>query len=790
MSDIDPSRQIDVLKERIAELEDGLSSGWGIRSLLDLLPQTIAKLDPQGRILFVNQGGLDAFGYTKEDLNRALSIFDMLAPQEVPRAKALFSSITRDENAHSDEYLALRKDGKTFPVNIFTKPVFLDGHCVSVGAVLVDITDQKQKEADMRESTQRFQLLAEISSDAAFSSSRLPDGSFQRDWFSGRLPREMGYSFADVTSGWLWESIVHAEDLPRYVETQRAVLEGQPATAELRIRRKDGGYCWVRCAWKPIKDAFGNVNRVLSTYKDISTEHQAIENYRMARNLLREAIDQSPIGMMLCYAPTVQVFMVNKAAADILGQSVERQLALSQENTEPINWQAFTVDKEFVPFREYPLARAVREGLVERDREFVIKRADGTERTVLISASPIHDGDGNITAAITVISDITEIRRAAFESQKIEKLESLGILAGGLAHDFNNILAVILGNANLLLCDFNEDSDAFKPLKDIEQAARRASDLTFQLLTFSKGGAPIKEAASLSDIIRESSSFAASGSKVEIEYSFEDKLWPALVDRGQFSQIIQNLVINAREAMPNGGKIYITASNQLEGDEYFSKPPYVLIKFCDTGVGIKEENLKRVFDPYFTTKPTGSGLGLSIVFSIVRKHGGSIRVESIPNSGTCFFLYLPASPGEFVESRQEKAPNFAGNGRILVMDDEADPRTVLVRMLSHFGFEPDTAADGLTSIEMFSQAYKSAKPYSGVILDLTVPGGMGGADAIRELKKIDPAIKAIVSSGYSNDPVLANCEEYGFSSALKKPFTVNELCESLESLGLGRRVSK
>ena len=328
-------------------------------------------------------------------------------------------------------------------------------------------------------------------------------------------------------------------------------------------------------------------------------------------------------------------------------------------------------------------------------------------------------------------------------------------------------------------------------LNEAEMASARAQALTNQLLTFAKGGAPLKETALVEDIIKESSSFVLRGSKSHCGISIEEGLWPAEVDVGQISQVINNIVINANQAMPEGGIIQVAAVNLMidyRHDLPLEPGRYIRISIKDQGVGIAQKHLLNIFDPYFTTKHEGSGLGLATSFSIIKKHDGHIAVESQLGVGTTFHIYLPASEKRVPEKpEKEETRLIKGHGRILVMDDEASLRKMLGRMLKDLGYESEFAKDGAEALRIYKDTQESEKPYDAVILDLTIPGGMGGKEAIKKLLEIDPEVKAIVSSGYSDDPVLANFQEYGFKGMMPKPFEFRSLGKVLHEVLKGEK---
>lgn len=388
-------------------------------------------------------------------------------------------------------------------------------------------------------------------------------------------------------------------------------------------------------------------------------------------------------------------------------------------------------------------------------------------------------------SVLVAVRDIREQLRLEQQVAQVTKMQAVGQLAGGIAHDFNNILTAILGNLSLAKMYCAPTDRLYPRLGEAERASLRAKDLTQQLLTFAKGGAPLKHTASLKELIKESASFALRGANVRCEFELALGLWTAEVDEGQMSQVIHNLVLNAVQAMPDGGVIRVTAENVTlaTGDTLGLKPgPYLRISLADRGVGIAPENLPHIFDPYFTTKQKGSGLGLATSYSIIKKHDGMLTVESEVGRGTTFRIHLPASnkPMEKVAPPKVVAPR--GKGRVLVMDDEALIRELAVAGLSQLGYQVETAPDGAEALRMYSEAKAAGQPFAAVIMDLTIPGGMGGKEAIKQLLLLDPAARVIVSSGYSNDAVMANFRHYGFKGVVAKPYKMEELAAAVNTL--------
>ena len=383
------------------------------------------------------------------------------------------------------------------------------------------------------------------------------------------------------------------------------------------------------------------------------------------------------------------------------------------------------------------------------------------------------------------MSDITQRRRMEEELLKVQKLESVGVLAGGIAHDFNNILTAVLGSISLARM-YDDPGEKDESLSEAESACLQARDLTQQLLTFSRGGAPIRKTTSIAELLRDSAIFALRGSNVRRDFIMPEDLWPVEIHQGQMSQVINNIVINADQAMPDGGIVRICGENVAIGadsDLPLQAGAYIRVSIDDDGVGIPQEYLGQVFDPYFTTKQGGSGLGLAAAYSIVKKHDGHIVAESEVGVGTAFRIYLPASPQEAPRVKEEgKVRPITAGGRALVMDDEENVRDTTSQMLSRIGYETTTAADGAEALALYGEAMESGNPFDAVILDLTVRGGMGGRAAIGKLIALDPTVKAIVSSGYSHDPIMADFREYGFRDVLAKPYNMEDLSRTLHRM--------
>jgi len=410
----------------------------------------------------------------------------------------------------------------------------------------------------------------------------------------------------------------------------------------------------------------------------------------------------------------------------------------------------------------------------------ILVSRDGIEYLTANSFAPIHNSSNVVIGAVLVFQDITEKRRLQNENIRSDKLESIGVLAGGIAHDFNNLLTSILGNISLAKMMVKSSPEKLQErLASAEFASLRARDLTKRLLTFSQGGAPIRKTICFSELLKSYTGLALSGSNAIFDLQIQDNLWPIDADFGQVGQVISNLLINADQSMPDGGKISIECCNfEISNETHLPLPPgkYLYLRVSDEGLGIHEEHINKIFEPYFTQKKNGRGLGLATVYSIIQNHNGHITVDSEIDVGTTFTLYLPASDNLLDIPSVDKTGTMHGKGNILIMDDEESVRQITGNMLSHVGFSVDFAKDGDETISMFNNALHNGRTYDLVIMDLTIPGGMGGKETITRLKEIYPKVRALVSSGYSSDPILSDYINYGFLGVILKPYKVEELC--------------
>ncbi|MBN2370110.1 MAG: PAS domain S-box protein [Vicinamibacteria bacterium] len=480
-----------------------------------------------------------------------------------------------------------------------------------------------------------------------------------------------------------------------------------------------------------------------------------------------------------------RVVLMNRVAEMLTGW------ALSEAEGRPLKEVFPAVDRE----NRTPQPDSVRavlngQSTLNLPSESLLIRRDGSEVLVTDSVAPIRDRESRVVGVVLVFRDVTERRRVEEQLQTAQKLEALGILAGGIAHDFNNLLTGVFGYIDLAHRRSDDPDKARDSLSKALSVLQKTRGLTGQLLTFSRAGQPVVAPFALPELLRSSARFALSGSNVGCEMEIPEDLWSCQGDEQQIDQVIDNLLLNARQSMPQGGTIRIRAKNLVVPDDAaipVKDGRYIRLTIRDEGTGVPPELRARIFEPFFTTKASGSGLGLTTSYSIVRKHGGHIDLESRPGKGTSFSVYLPASTDPARAARSSTTEMIKGQGRILLLDDEEYVRDVANEALGDLGYAVEAVSTGEEAVDAYRKAHDSSLPFDLVILDLTIPGGMGGAAVLSRLQAIDPSVRAVASSGYSGDPVMANPEAYGFLARLTKPYTAIELSDILAHAFRGQK---
>ena len=580
--------------------------------------------------------------------------------------------------------------------------------------------------------------------------------------------RILGYSSAEL-NGRSFLDFVHPEDMDATLKAVSSLKAQQEViNFENRYRCNDGTYRWIEWRSRPRGDL------IYAVARDISERKQTENALQESEDKFRMTFDFSPDAVNINRLDDGLYVDINQGFTRITGFT--REDVRGKTSLEIDIWQE-AADRQ-------RLVQGLRENGYVENLEAQFRRKDGSLVTGLMSARVISLK--GIPHIISISRDITERKKHEDEQLKIEKLESLGILAGGIAHDFNNILTGVMGNISFAKVLLDAAHKAYKPLAEAEKAAARAGELAHQLLTFARGGEPIKKVVSPRHLVNEALSFILHGSNVKGTIDIPDSIHAFKADEGQISRVLQNIIINAIQAMPGGGILTVAARNEvLTENNPLSLPPgsYIRLTFADQGCGISNDILKRIFDPYFTTKSAGIGLGLSSVHSIVSRHGGHIGVESVIGKGTTFTIHLPSmgKTEEQADAVVELTAEHRG-GSILVMDDDQMVKDIASLMLTYLGYEVTLCEEGEEAVELYTASVESGAPFSLVIMDLTIPGGLGGKQAAERILARFPDACLVVSSGYSNDPIMSNYREYGFSGVIAKPYTLQNFKEVLSSL--------
>ncbi len=554
------------------------------------------------------------------------------------------------------------------------------------------------------------------------------------------------------------------------------VLREGMSEFEVKHRTKEGEIRDVQVITKVLVLAGQTVFHTI--WRDITGRKKTEEALRQSREFIKTILDTVDEAFIVIDAD-YRIIMVNSAygrqtsmpAEDIIGKHCYK---ISHHSSKPCFEQGEDC--------------AVRHSFEKGEPYTCVHRhsdKDGNVIYVETKSYPLKDASGRVISAIEVINNITDKHLLEEQILRTQKLEAVGLLAGGIAHDFNNLLQGVFGNISMVKMNADKDSASYRMLEEAERALNLARNLTRQLLTFSKGGEPVKKIISLPSIIQDSVKFSLSGSNVSYTFSVDENLWSVEADEGQISQVINNIVLNASDAMPDGGTIKIAVSNLIidgKGILPLKSGKYVMIAVKDSGIGIPDQHLFKIFDPYFTTKQKGSGLGLATSYSIIKKHGGILNVTSELGAGSTFYIYLPASEKRLPAEKSVKKDLVTGRGRILVMDDEEIIRMVTGQMLKTLGYQVVFAENGEQAVEKYTDAMKSNKPFEAVILDLTIRGGMGGCETIKKLTEIDPGVVAVLSSGYTEDPIVSNFMDEGFKAGLSKPYEIEELSNMLNRI--------
>ncbi|MEI6828058.1 MAG: PAS domain S-box protein, partial [Desulfuromonadales bacterium] len=715
-----------------------------------------------GRILDVNDRMLEIYGYTRKealavkisDLSEGASPYSQADAAESVR-KALF------EGPQVFEWHSRKKNGELFWSEVSLRRITIQ-EADRIIAVVRDINERKQLNDVLKLREKRHQTILDSAIDGFWvvnHAGRLLEVNDAYCRMSGYSRQElltMSIADFDVTET--------AEDTVAHID--RIMAQGSDRFVA-RHRHKDGTVYDVEVSSTFIAIEGGILVGFL---RDISVLKSAQAALEESTAKIVSLVNNVPGHVAFVNAATLKYEFVNVA--------FEKSFGMPQEKITGSFVKDIIGENNFQFALKYiEEARAGKTASYENVFDLV-----SGKRWIQVNYNPIKDTSGQVVSIVVHSFDITNLKEHENERLKIEKLESLGVLAGGIAHDFNNILTGIMGNISLAKRFIDDTHKSFNALEGAEKASVRATELAQQLLTFAKGGKPVKRVVSVQDIVNESISLVLHGSNVKGTVDIPDSIHPMEADEGQLSQVFHNILINATQAMPGGGVVTVSARNSvLEANNSLALPPgpYVSISFTDEGCGIADADLNKIFDPYFTTKASGNGLGLASCRSIIIRHGGHIGVISRICRGTTFTIHLPSTGTSSVsESHAEsdsKIPENHKGGTILIMDDEQIIRDLAAAILEELGYQVTTCRDGAEAIWHYKHVRESGTPFLAVIMDLTIPGGMGGKEAAQEILAIDPNACLIVSSGYSNDPIMSDYRSHGFAGAIAKPYRVSDL---------------
>jgi PAS domain S-box-containing protein len=789
---IPEGRDISERKRIEAELA---ASEKNYRNLVDNALVGIFKSSLEGEILYVNEAMAAMLAYESAE---EMLLIPVVETYEDPGEREAFLAELREKGKVAGrEIRLLTKTGTR--KNVLISSVFEEG---LISGMMMDITERKAMEEELRQNEERHRSLFEGSLDAVMlvdpESGRIVDanpaasdllllwsremvGLHHEELYPFRLRRRASEGFS---------RIVNEQDMDHPEETIVLCSDGteKPVEAMAHLIQIDGRLV------------------VYLVFRDISEQKMSADALRQAAERYRRLFDDSPISLWEEDYSAVKTHIeklrdrgvtdfrkyfeghqeeVEQCAAmvrvvDVNEATLRMYEAESKEDFLEGLGRIFT-EKSYEVFREGLIAIA--EGKTSFEGEAVNRTLKGRSRDIQIRWTIPKDAERTLGRLLVSIIDVTERTRMEQELGNIQRLQALGVLAGGIAHDFNNILTAVLANISMARFYGALDEETSQMLADAEKASLRAKGLTQQLLTFAKGGEPIKKTVPMAPFLRDTVLFALSGSSARCEFSMPEGLWVIQADEGQLGQAVQNLVINADQAMPEGGVIRICAENVVVGERERGRLEpgrHVKVSVGDEGSGIPRDQIEKIFDPFFTTKERGRGLGLAIVFSVVQRHGGHVEVESSLGEGTVFHVYLPASGTSAgpTESSHKEPPG--GEGRVLVVDDEEMVRKSAGEVLGRLGYETEFARDGTEGIELYTDAMRRRRPFDVVIMDLTIPGELGGKKALKVFKDLDPKAKVIVSSGYSDDPVMSRYREYGFHGVLVKPYNVGDLATEIQ----------
>ena len=776
---------VEDVAEIAARLEALRAAGVAdLRAHLGAQPDLVGELLRLKRIVQANRCALEVAGFAHvAEMERRLT--EIMTPQALIGFEEELLAIWEGREALVVEKFYRTTEGRTAHLLLNWSANRVGGRLdySRVRLVFTDITSIRLAERALQESEERYRSLFEATPNPMyiFDAETLRfvmvnDAAVQRYGYTREEFAQM-----DVLQLRPADEVARLQRAMDDFRANPAPARGAHAAGLWRHRCKDGTVLIVEVYTHTVP--LNGRTAVLALPFDLTAKLATERALRDSEARYRELFENA-VGGVYRATPEGRFISVNPAMARLYGfERPDEMLEWNQRENRGVAYAHEEEHRRFVELIE-------RHGKVE-NFESRIKDRHGTTLWVAETSRAVRDEDGRLLYYEGFVTDITARRQLEAERMRASKLEAIGLLAGGIAHDFNNILTVVLGNVSLAEQGLPAGGADRRLLEDAKRATLRARDLTQQLLTFAKGGEPVRAAIALPEVLREAAEFGMHGSNSRLELDLDDDLWPANADKGQLAQVVQNLVINSVQAMPGGGIVRIQAGNAAVPANTVGKlgaGDYVKIAVTDTGTGIGPEIIGKIFDPYFTTKPHGTGLGLATVYSIVRKHQGHVEVESQPGVGTTFRVWLPAAQHAEQPVAPERTPAPSLRARVLFMDDEEPIRRMAELFITRLGADFHGVPDGALTVAAYAAARQAGRPFDVVVMDLTVPGGMGGREAMERLRALDPDVRAVVSSGYSRDPVLANFREHGFCAVLPKPYSLEQLRKVLsDAIGPGSR---
>jgi len=748
------------------------------RLLVENQNDLVVKVDGEGRFLFVSPSYCQMFDKTEDELLG--KTFMPLVNEDDPEATAqAMEDLKKPPYTCHVEQRTMTRYGWRWLA--WADKAILDER-QQVSAIIGvgrDITKWHESNEALQESERRLAtLMANIPGMVYWCRN---DKDWTMEFVSDACRELTGYSPEELlgSSAISFNDLIHPDDRERVWRiVQESIDNNLPFQLQYRIITRNGLEKWVWEQGRLVSGENDQCQHLEGLINDVTARVKAKEDLYKSEERFRRYFEIGSIGMAIA-TPDQRWSVVNDHMCSIYGYSRDEMVSKT--------WSEMMPPEDFRRNQhQFDLLLA---GDIDRysiDVRFFRKNGEIMHANIGVSCVRLHDG--SVDYILGFIYDQTRQKRLEAELTKAEKLESIGVLAGGIAHDFNNIMTTVLGNISLARMDCDMGTEVDQLLGDAEMAIVEAKGLTQQLLTFSQGGAPILKTTTIAGIIQNTVDNALRASHAKYDRDIPDDLLSVDADEDQLAQVINNLITNADQSMPGGGTIHITGSNEAVSRNSglpITPGTYVKISIRDEGTGIPQTHFHKIFDPFFTTKPQGNGLGLATAYSIIKKHKGHLLVESEVNHGSIFTIYLPAS-SKVAMPQPEKDDSPPDNpGNILVVDDEESIRKLVKVTLSRMGYTVTLAQDGAEAVDMYRQAMVAQQPFAAVMVDLTIPGGMGGKETLRRLREIDPASIVVVSSGYSNDPVMADYAAYGFNGCVSKPYRASDLGRAIKKSNQG-----